>query len=236
MVPSRQRSRNSPGPRSTRTSTRYGAPAGIPSRSTPPRPTRNARQRWPPWTASSCRAAQTSTPRSTERIRTRRWRSRRTRRPRAGGLDHSPGARRPDLRGVPRLPGDQRLLRREAGPAPRGPRQPYHHSRVTPAAPGPRLPAGGHPRRNPAHGPHRGELDHHQAVRPDDLAPGLVASAVAPHEGGSWSRAGGGRPQGLAGGGPVPPGAPGVHRPRVDRLWRAFVDAARVSSGRRRRS
>ena len=46
---------------------------------------------------------------------------------------------------------------------------------------------------------------HHQAVRPDDLAPGLVASALSPHEERRAGRgAGGGRPRRLAGRGPVP--------------------------------
>ena len=78
---------------------------------------------------------------------------------------------------------------------------------------------------------------HHQAVRPDDLAPGLVASAVAPHDHGELV-------EGLEAaegddwliGVQFHPERPEFIGPEFDRLWRAFVDAARVRSGRRRRS
>jgi putative glutamine amidotransferase len=78
---------------------------------------------------------------------------------------------------------------------------------------------------------------HHQAVRPDGLAPGLIASAVAPHEGGELVEA-------LEAddlddwlvGVQFHPERPEFIGPEFDRLWRAFVDAARVTSGRRRRS
>jgi putative glutamine amidotransferase len=78
---------------------------------------------------------------------------------------------------------------------------------------------------------------HHQAVRPTDLAPGLVASAVAPHDEGELVEA-------LEAvdlddwlvGVQFHPERPEFIGPEFDRLWRAFVDAARVRSGRRRRS
>jgi len=78
---------------------------------------------------------------------------------------------------------------------------------------------------------------HHQAVRPTDLAPGLVASAVAPHDEGDLVEA-------LEAvdlddwlvGVQFHPERPEFIGPEFDRLWRAFVDAARVRSGRRRRS
>ncbi|HTI29221.1 MAG TPA: gamma-glutamyl-gamma-aminobutyrate hydrolase family protein [Methylomirabilota bacterium] len=69
---------------------------------------------------------------------------------------------------------------------------------------------------------------HHQAVRPSDLAPGLVASAVAPHhegnlvealepaEGDDWLI-----------GVQFHPERSEFIGPEFDRLWRAFVDAAR---------
>lgn len=78
---------------------------------------------------------------------------------------------------------------------------------------------------------------HHQAVRPDDLAPGLVASGVVPHDDGELVEA-------LESADPTDwliavqfhPERPEFIGPEFDRLWRAFVDAARVRSGRRRRS
>ena len=78
---------------------------------------------------------------------------------------------------------------------------------------------------------------HHQGVRPDDLAPGLVASALAPHHDGELVEA-------LEAedahdwllGVQFHPERPEFIDPKFDRLWRAFVDAARVRSGRRRRS
>ena len=78
---------------------------------------------------------------------------------------------------------------------------------------------------------------HHQAVRPGDLAPGLVASAVAPHEDGELVEAleAADRDDWLIGV-QFHPERPEFIGPEFDRLWRAFVDAARVRSGRRRRS
>jgi gamma-glutamyl-gamma-aminobutyrate hydrolase PuuD len=78
---------------------------------------------------------------------------------------------------------------------------------------------------------------HHQAVRPADLAPGLVASATAPHEDGNLVEA----LEAADGddwlvGVQFHPERPEFIGPEFDRLWRAFVDAARVRSGRRRRS
>jgi gamma-glutamyl-gamma-aminobutyrate hydrolase PuuD len=78
---------------------------------------------------------------------------------------------------------------------------------------------------------------HHQAVRPADLAPGLVASAVAPHPDGELVEA----LEAADGddwlvGVQFHPERPEFIGPEFDRLWRAFVDAARVRSGRRRRS
>jgi gamma-glutamyl-gamma-aminobutyrate hydrolase PuuD len=78
---------------------------------------------------------------------------------------------------------------------------------------------------------------HHQAVRRADLAPGLVASAVAPHDDGELV-------EGLEAEDPndwligvqFHPERPEFIGPEFDRLWRAFVDAARSTSGRRRRS
>jgi putative glutamine amidotransferase len=78
---------------------------------------------------------------------------------------------------------------------------------------------------------------HHQAVRPSDLATGLVASAVAPHHDGDLV-------EGLEAEDPndwlvgvqFHPERPEFIGPEFDRLWRAFVDAARLTSGRRRRS
>ena len=78
---------------------------------------------------------------------------------------------------------------------------------------------------------------HHQAVRPGDLAPGLVASAVAPHQDGELVEA----LEAADGddwlvGVQFHPERPEFIGPEFDRLWRAFVDAARARSGRRRRS
>jgi len=78
---------------------------------------------------------------------------------------------------------------------------------------------------------------HHQAVRAADLAPGLVASALAPHDDGELVEA-------LEAaddndwliGVQFHPERPEFIGPEFDRLWRAFVDAARATSGRRRRS
>jgi putative glutamine amidotransferase len=78
---------------------------------------------------------------------------------------------------------------------------------------------------------------HHQAVRPADLAPGLVASAVAPHDDGELVEAleAADADDWLVGV-QFHPERPEFIGPEFDRLWRAFVDAARVRSGRRRRS
>ena len=78
---------------------------------------------------------------------------------------------------------------------------------------------------------------HHQAVRPADLAPGLVASAVAPHQDGELVEA----LEAADGddwllGVQFHPERPEFIGPEFERLWRAFVDAARATSGRRRRS
>jgi putative glutamine amidotransferase len=78
---------------------------------------------------------------------------------------------------------------------------------------------------------------HHQAVRREDLAPGLVASAVAPHDGGELVEAleAADGDDWLIGVQFHPERAEFIG-PEFDRLWRAFVDAARATSGRRRRS
>jgi putative glutamine amidotransferase len=78
---------------------------------------------------------------------------------------------------------------------------------------------------------------HHQAVRRADLAPGLVASAVAPHDDGELVEA----LEAADGddwliGVQFHPERTEFIGPEFDRLWRAFVDAARARSGRRRRS
>jgi gamma-glutamyl-gamma-aminobutyrate hydrolase PuuD len=76
---------------------------------------------------------------------------------------------------------------------------------------------------------------HHQAVRPADLAPGLIASGMAPHHEGDLVEAleAADRDDWLIGV-QFHPERPEFIGPEFDRLWRAFVDAAR--SGRRRRS
>jgi putative glutamine amidotransferase len=78
---------------------------------------------------------------------------------------------------------------------------------------------------------------HHQAVRPGDLAPGLVASAVAPHDDGELVEAleAADSDDWLVGV-QFHPERPEFIGPEFERLWRAFVDAARSRSGRRRRS
>jgi putative glutamine amidotransferase len=78
---------------------------------------------------------------------------------------------------------------------------------------------------------------HHQAVRPADLAPGLAASAVAPHEEGELVEA----LEAVDGddwliGVQFHPERSEFIGPEFDRLWSAFVDAARSRPGRRRRS
>jgi putative glutamine amidotransferase len=78
---------------------------------------------------------------------------------------------------------------------------------------------------------------HHQAVRPGDLAPGLVASAVAPHDDGELVEAlEADDPEDWLVGVQFHPERPEFIGPEFDRLWQAFVDAARITSGRRRRS
>jgi putative glutamine amidotransferase len=78
---------------------------------------------------------------------------------------------------------------------------------------------------------------HHQAVRRDGLASGLVASAVAPHEAGELVEALEAEdPADWLVGVQFHPERPEFIGPEFDRLWRAFVDAARARSGRRRRS
>jgi putative glutamine amidotransferase len=78
---------------------------------------------------------------------------------------------------------------------------------------------------------------HHQAVRPADLAPGLVASGMAPHHEGDVVEAleAADADDWLVGV-QFHPERPEFIGPEFDRLWRAFVDAARARSGRRRRS
>ncbi len=78
---------------------------------------------------------------------------------------------------------------------------------------------------------------HHQAIRPADLAPGLVASAVAPHHDGELVEAlESDDSEDWLVGVQFHPERPEFIGPEFDRLWRAFVDAARATSGRRRRS
>jgi putative glutamine amidotransferase len=78
---------------------------------------------------------------------------------------------------------------------------------------------------------------HHQAVRPADLAPGLVASAVAPHHDGELVEAlESDDGEDWLVGVQFHPERTEFIGPEFDRLWRAFVDAARATSGRRRRS
>ncbi|MGZ6213978.1 MAG: gamma-glutamyl-gamma-aminobutyrate hydrolase family protein [Candidatus Limnocylindria bacterium] len=78
---------------------------------------------------------------------------------------------------------------------------------------------------------------HHQAVRPRDLAPSLVASATAPHAEGDLVEAleSADADDWLIGV-QFHPERPEFIGPEFDRLWRAFVEASRVRSGRRRRS
>ena len=78
---------------------------------------------------------------------------------------------------------------------------------------------------------------HHQALRPADLARGLVASGMAPHHEGDLVEAleAVDREDWLIGV-QFHPERPEFIGPEFDRLWRAFVDAARATSDRRRRS
>jgi putative glutamine amidotransferase len=80
---------------------------------------------------------------------------------------------------------------------------------------------------------------HHQAVRPADLAPGLVASGLAPHHDGDLVEAlEAADPGDWLVGVQFHPERPEFIGPEFERLWEAFVDAARSAarSGRRRRS
>jgi putative glutamine amidotransferase len=78
---------------------------------------------------------------------------------------------------------------------------------------------------------------HHQAVRSDDLAPALVASAVTPHDDGNLVEAlESADPDEWVIGVQFHPERPEFIGPEFENLWRAFVDAARVRSDRRRRS
>ncbi|TMB56519.1 MAG: hypothetical protein E6J47_04905 [Chloroflexi bacterium] len=76
---------------------------------------------------------------------------------------------------------------------------------------------------------------HHQAIRPEDLAPGLRAAGTAPEHGGSLVEALEAEdPDDWLMGVQCHPERPELIGPEFERLWRAFVEAAR--SGRRRRS
>ena len=80
---------------------------------------------------------------------------------------------------------------------------------------------------------------HHQAVRPADLAPGLIASGVAPHGDGELVEAlESADPNDWLIGVQFHPERPEFIGPEFERLWRAFVSAAAdfLSSGQRRRS
>jgi putative glutamine amidotransferase len=78
---------------------------------------------------------------------------------------------------------------------------------------------------------------HHQAVRPEDLATGLVASGVAPHAEGDLVEAlEAADPADWLFGVQCHPERPEFIGPEFARLWSAFVEAARARSGRRRRS
>ena len=78
---------------------------------------------------------------------------------------------------------------------------------------------------------------HHQAVRPADLAPGLVGCGTAPHHEGDLVEALEAADQAdWLFGVQCHPERPEFIGPEFDRLWRAFVDAARATSDRRRRS
>jgi putative glutamine amidotransferase len=69
---------------------------------------------------------------------------------------------------------------------------------------------------------------HHQAVRPADLAPGLVAAGVAPHHEGDLVEAlEAADPTDWLFGVQCHPERPEFIGPEFDRLWRAFVHAAR---------
>jgi putative glutamine amidotransferase len=74
---------------------------------------------------------------------------------------------------------------------------------------------------------------HHQAVRPEDLAPGLVASGVAPHHDGDLVEAlEAADPADWLVGVQFHPERPEFIGPEFERLWLAFVDAARGAARR----
>ena len=75
---------------------------------------------------------------------------------------------------------------------------------------------------------------HHQAVRPEDLAPGLVAVGLAPHRDGDLVEAlEAADPTDWLLGVQCHPERPEFMAPEFDRLWRAFVDAARPRAAHR---
>jgi putative glutamine amidotransferase len=77
---------------------------------------------------------------------------------------------------------------------------------------------------------------HHQAIRPEDLAPGLRATGTAPHDEGLLVEALEAEdPDDWLVGVQCHPERPELIGPEFERLWRAFVAAA-ARSGRRRRS
>ena len=74
---------------------------------------------------------------------------------------------------------------------------------------------------------------HHQAVRPTDLAPSLVASGTAPHDEGELVEAlEAADPDDWLVGVQFHPERPEFIGPEFDRLWQAFVDAARGAAHR----
>ena len=74
---------------------------------------------------------------------------------------------------------------------------------------------------------------HHQAIRPQDIAPGLVASGVAAHADGSLVEALESADDGRwLIGVQCHPERPELIGPEFARLWRAFVDAARGAAHR----
>jgi putative glutamine amidotransferase len=74
---------------------------------------------------------------------------------------------------------------------------------------------------------------HHQAVRRDDLAPGLAVSGTAPHDEGELVEAlEAADPDDWLIGVQFHPERPEFIGPEFDRLWRAFVDAARSAAHR----
>jgi len=73
---------------------------------------------------------------------------------------------------------------------------------------------------------------HHQAIRPQDVAPGLVASGVAPHREGPLVEALESSDGRWLIGVQCHPERPEVIGPEFDRLWLAFVEAARSAADR----